>query len=101
MLAPSTIAPRTYDLCINVAGRTLWWRNRNHGVTLGADSITWTMDGDAMESAYGNVVAVHLYSAGQKVTADHCTITFADGRRLAIVNTDPGGYRAPLRAALY
>ena len=84
---------RTYDLCINVAGRRLYWRNPNHGVTLGNDTIAWTMDGGAMETAYGNIVAVHLNSAGQKITADRCTITFADGSGLLIVNTDPGGYR--------
>ena len=35
MLAPATESSRTYDLCINIAGRRLYWRNRNHGVTLG------------------------------------------------------------------
>lgn len=101
MLAPSPDGPRTYDLCINVAGRRLYWRNRNHGITLGNDTIAWSMDGAAMETAYGNIVAVHLNSAGQKITADQCAITFADGHGLAIVNTDPGGYRDPNRASLY
>jgi hypothetical protein len=96
-----TESPRSYDLCINVAGRRLYWRNPNHGITLGADSITWTMDGSANEMAYGNIVAVHLDSAGQKVTADRCTITFADGRGLLVVNTDPGGYRDAKRGPLY
>lgn len=53
MLAPSAEGTRTYDLCINVAGRRLYWRNRNHGVTLGNDCIAWTMDGNAVETAYG------------------------------------------------
>ena len=101
MLAPSTQGPRTYDLCINVAGRRLYWRNRNHGVTVGVDAIAWTMDGQASETAYGNVVAVHLDSAGQKVVTDRCAITFADGRGLTIVNTDPGGRADAGRAALY
>jgi hypothetical protein len=59
------------------------------------------MDGGAVEREYGNIVAVHLDSAGQKVTADRCTITFADGSGLLIVNTDPGGYRDGERAARY
>jgi hypothetical protein len=100
MLAPAE-ASRSYDLCINVAGRRLFWRNPNHGVTLGDDAIAWTMDGGAVEMAYGNIVAVHLNSAGQKVTADRCTLTFADGSGLLIVNTDPGGYRDAERATLY
>jgi len=45
MLAP-TENDKTYDLCINIAGRWLFWRNRNHGVTLGPDVMTWTMDGE-------------------------------------------------------
>ncbi len=93
MLAPATGASRSYDLCINVAGRRLSWRNPNRGITLGGDTLSWTMDGAAMETAYGNIVAVHLNSAGQKVTADRCTISFADGSGLTIVNTDPGRYR--------
>ena len=68
------------------------------GVTLGHDTIAWTMDGDAMQTAYGNIVAVHLNSAGQKTTADRCTISFADGSGLLIVNADPGGYRDAERA---
>ena len=101
MLAPSAEGSRTYDLCINVAGRRLFWRNPNHGITLGNDTIAWTMDGDAMETAFTDIVAVHLNSAGQKTTFDRCTITFADGSGLLIVNTDPGGYRDAERAAHY
>jgi hypothetical protein len=101
MLAPSAAGPHSYDLCINVAGRRLYWRNRNHGVTLSQDCIAWTMDGDASETAYGNIVAVHLESHGQKVTEDRCTITFSDGRSIVIANTDPGGYADSTRAALY
>ena len=101
MLAPVAQGSRTYDLCINVVGRRLYWRNPNRGVTLGNDTIAWTIDGGAMETAYGNIVAVYLNSAGQKVTADRCTITFADGSGLLIVNTDPGGYRDPERVACY
>jgi hypothetical protein len=101
MLAPLTEGPRSYDLSINVAGRRLFWRNRNHGITLGNDSIAWTMDGAANETAYGNIVAVHLDSAGQKITADRCSIAFSDGSALVIVNTDPGGYRDGKLTSLY
>ena len=101
MLAPSAEGSHTYDLCINVAGRRLYWRNPNHGVTLSNDTIAWTIDGDAMERTYGDIGAIHLNSAGQKITADRCTITFADGSGLLIVNTDPGGYRDAERATRY
>jgi hypothetical protein len=92
---------KSYDLCINIAGRRLYWRNRNHGVTLGRDFITWTMDGETGEAAYGDIAAIHLDSAGQKVTTERCTITLADGRALRIVNTDPGGFSDAKRKALY
>jgi hypothetical protein len=102
MLAPSDAGPQSYDLCIAIAGRQLHWRNRNHGVTLSQDTMAWTMDADANETAYGNIVAVHLESRGQKVTEDRCTITFSDGRRgLLIVNTDPGGYADATQVARY
>lgn len=101
MLAPAAESSRTFDLCINIAGRRLYWRNRNHGVTLGRDVMTWTMDGEESDAAYGDIAAVHLNSAGLKVIADRCTITLADGRALQIVNTDPGGYSSAERKALY
>ena len=101
MLAPAAENCRTYDLCINIAGRRLYWRKRNHGVTLGRDVMTWTMDGAESDAAYGDIAAVHLDSAGLKVIADRCTITLADGRALQIVNTDPGGYSSAERKALY
>ncbi len=101
MLAPAAENSRTYDLCINIAGRRLYWRNRNHGVTLGRDVMTWTMDGEESDAAYGDIAAVHLDSAGLKVIADRCTITLADGRALQIVNTDPGGYSSAERKELY
>jgi hypothetical protein len=70
-------------------------------VTLGQDCIAWTMDGEAVETAYGNIVAVHLDSRGQKVKADRCIITFADGSGLLVVNTDPGGFADAERARRY
>ena len=101
MLAPLAESSGNYDLCINIAGRRLYSRNRNHGVTLGRDVMTWTMDGEGNDAAYGDIAAVHLDSAGLKVIADRCTITLADGRALQIVNTDPGGYSSAERKALY
>ena len=101
MTVPPSANACAYDLCIKLPSRRLFWRNRNHGVTLGPDCIAWTMDGAANEVPYGNVVAVHLNSAGQKITEDRCTITFADGSGLLIVNTGPGGYADAARAVRY
>ena len=100
MLTPAQ-HDKTYDLCINIAGRWLFWRNRNHGVTLGLDVMTWTMDGEPNDVGYGDITAVNLDSAGLKVIADRCTITMSDGRSLRIVNTDPFYYTSAARKALY
>lgn len=101
MLAPAAAGSFSYDLCLNVPGRRPFWRNRNRGITLNPDTIAWTMDGVANETAYGNIVAVHLDSSGQKVTTDRCTLTFSDGTGLTVVNTNPGGYRDADHAVSY
>jgi hypothetical protein len=101
MLAPAAETTRTYDLCLNIAGRWLFSRNRNHGVTLGRDTLHWTMDGEANDAGYGDITAVSLDSAGLKVVADRCTITLADGRTLRILNTDRFYYTNAARKALY
>jgi hypothetical protein len=92
---------RTYDLCTNIAGRWLFSRNRNHGVTLGPGIITWTMDGEPNDAGCGDITAVNLDSAGLKVVADRCTVTLADGRTLQILNTDRFYYTNAERKALY
>jgi hypothetical protein len=101
MLAPLAESSRTYDLCITIAGRWRFRRNPNHGVTLGAGVMTWTMDDEANDAAYGDIATVNLDSAGLKVIADRCTITMSDGRSLQIVNTDAFYYTSAARKALY
>jgi hypothetical protein len=101
MLVPLAECSKTYDLCINIAGRWLFSRNRNHGVTLGRDTLHWTMDGEPNDAGYGDIAAVNLDSAGLKVVADRCTVTLSDGRTLQILNTDRFYYTSAARKALY
>jgi hypothetical protein len=97
---PASASPRAYDVCFFVDSRPLM-RMLDRGVTLDADRIAWTVDGATAEMQFGNVVAVHLKSSGQKVTVDQCTITFSEGTTLTVVNSGPGGYRDGALAASY
>ena len=83
--------PRTYNVCFSVDGGH-FLRKLDHGVTLGDDGLAWTTDGRATEMPLGNIVAVHLRSAGQSAIVDQCAITFGDDSVLAVVNSDPGGF---------
>jgi hypothetical protein len=92
--------PRTYNVCFSVnGGRFL--HKLDQGVALGDDGLTWTMDGQATEMPLGNIVAVHLWSAGQSTIVDQCAITFADDSVLCVVNSDPGGFTDRERVPIY
>jgi hypothetical protein len=92
--------PRTYNICFSVNGGHLF-RKLDQGVTLGDDGLAWTMDGRATEMPLGNIVAVHLKSAGQSTVVDQCAITFADDEVLSVVNSDPGGFADRERVPVY
>jgi len=92
--------PRTYNVCFSVnGGRFL--RKLDQGVTLGDDGLAWTMDGRVSGMPLGNIVAVHLWSAGQSTIVDQCAITFADDSVLCVVNSDPGGFTDRERVPIY
>ena len=100
MLSPSPANPLTYDVCFSVDGGHLF-RKLDHGVTLRNTAIAWTIDGATTETPFGDIVAVHLKSTGQSTVVDQCTITFADGNVLAVVNSDPGGFADRERVPIY
>jgi hypothetical protein len=87
MLAPLTPASslpsaspgqlRTYDVCFSLPGQSSF-RRLDSGVVLNKDTIAWTQDGRTTETSFGNIVAVHLSSGGQRVIVDRCAITFSD-----------------------
>jgi hypothetical protein len=82
-----------YDLYLR-AGRSigLYFRNTNHGVTLTPDRINWTFDGKADGAPFQNVRSVHLQTGGDwRDPISICTITFADGYKLVMVNADSYG----------
>jgi hypothetical protein len=100
MPAPSSEGPRTYDVCFSLPDQSTF-RRLDSGVGLSNDTIAWTQDGRTSETPLGNIVAVHLSSAGQRTIVDRCAITFSDNTVLKVVNSDPGGFRDSARAATY
>lgn len=83
-----------YDLYLR-AGRGIgfYFRNTNHGVTLTADRINWTFDAKPDGAPFQNIRSVHLQTGGDwRDPTNICTITFADGYKLVVVNCD--GYGA-------
>jgi hypothetical protein len=100
MLSPSPANPRTYNVCFSVDGRHLF-RKLDHGITLSNNDIAWTTDDATTEMPFSDIVAVHLKSTGQSTIVDRCTITFADGNALSVVNSDPGGFADRERGPIY
>jgi hypothetical protein len=81
-----------YDLYLR-AGRSMgfYFRNTNHGVTLTADRINWTFDGKPDGAPFANIRSVHLKTGGDwRNPISICTITFADGYKLIVLNAGSG-----------
>ena len=79
-----------YDLDLR-AGRSIgfYFGNSNHGVTLTAERINWTFEGIADGAPFHNIRTVHLQTGGDwREPTNLCTITFADGYKLVVVNSD-------------
>jgi hypothetical protein len=77
MPAPSSGQPHTYDVCFSLPGQSSF-RRLDSGVVLNKDTIAWTQDDRTTETSFGNIVAVHLSSGGQRVIVDRCAITYSD-----------------------
>jgi hypothetical protein len=100
MLAPQPGNQPAYDICFSVNGGH-FFRKLDRAVTLSDDRIAWTADGCADQMPFGNIVAVHLQSSGQYVLVDRCTVAFADGNVLSVVNSAPGGFADQKRVSIY
>lgn len=90
MQEPEPASESHYDLYLR-AGRSIgfYFRNSNHGVTLTAERINWTFGGITDGAPFQNVSAVHLQTGGDwREPTNLCTITFADGYKLVVVNSD-------------
>ncbi len=91
---PTALPESRYDLYFR-AGRSIgfYFHNDNHGVTLTAERINWTFDGQDDGAPFKNIRSVHLQTGGDWRDPVHtCLITFADGYQLVVINAD--GYGA-------
>jgi hypothetical protein len=93
-------APLDYNVC--------FFLNQRHalhkldcGVTLAADRISASADGQTGEEQFSNITAVHLQTSGGKTDVESCEITFADGNTLTVLNCDAGGFSDSELAANY
>ncbi len=93
-MQPPPAAPESrYDLYLR-AGRSIgfYFRNANHGVSLTAERINWTFDDKSDGAPYQNIRSVHLQSGGDwRDPVNTCLITFADGYKLALTNSNDTG----------
>ena len=92
--------PHTYDVSFYVNSRP-FLRKLDRGVTVSAAGLSWTKDDARTDMQFGNMVAIHLKSSGQKVKVDQCAITFADDTVLTVVDSTPGGYADRTLTATY
>ena len=91
MQPPVSTVESHHDLYFRRGNAGFYFRNDNHGVTLTADRINWTFNGQADGAPFTNIRAVHLQSAGDMRDAMRiCRITFADGYTLVV--TDANGH---------
>jgi hypothetical protein len=86
--------PQTYDVYFAAAGFRLYWRNPNHGITIGDDGLSFTLDGKPRAIGWTDIAAVHLQIAAlgnANTTIDQCKIDFADGSAIVVSNASSSG----------
>jgi len=97
-----TPAESHHDLCIRTGDAGFYFRNPNRGVTLMAERINWTFNGQQDGAPYSNIRGVHLQTGGDwRNPIGICRITFADGHVLIVSNADSLGYPDEARRSLY
>jgi hypothetical protein len=91
-----------HDLSIRTGNAGFYFRNTNRGVTLTADRINWTFEGQEDGAPYKNIRNVHLQTGGDwRNPIGICRITFADGHVLIVSNADSLGYPDEERRSVY
>jgi len=105
--APSPSAPdraRLYDVYFTNGRTRFYFRNPNHGITIGGNGMAWTADGRANSAAFADIAAVHLDMASlgnAQRMIDQCRIEFADGSALAVSNSTSSGLPDEAQTAIY
>jgi hypothetical protein len=84
---------QTYDVYFTVSGgpHFVMW-NKNHGITVGDNGLSFAVDGQMTSMAFADIAAIHLSSGtvGEDVI-DQCKIEFNAGNTVTAFNTASGG----------
>jgi hypothetical protein len=98
MNAPVAASETSYDLYLRAGKSGLYFRNDNHGVTLGDERIAWSSEGQSDSAPFKNVASVHLQSGGG---LNQCLIEFADGYLLTIIDGNAYGVADEKQTPVY
>jgi hypothetical protein len=102
MQAPAASDETRHDVYIRTGDAGFYLRNDNRGVTLTANRINWTFEGQEDGAPYTNIRSVHLQTGGDwRNPIGMCHITFADGYALIVTNADSGGSPEDAQRPLY
>ncbi len=96
--------PQTHDVYFAAAGFRVYWRNPNHGITVGDDGLTFTVDGTPRAVSWSDIAAVHLQIAalGNAQNAiDQCKIDFTDGSAIVVSNATSSGLPSAAQTPFY
>ncbi len=108
MNAPAPTS-KSYELYFLLDGKTFFWRNPNHSLTLTdaglASSLTWYLEGDTgrpESRLWTDIAEVGLMAASDgSAIINHCRIRFRDGRSILITDGGDDGRRDASRAPAY
>ena len=99
------LGPHTHDVYFAaVGGFRLRWRNPNHGIAIGDDGLSFTVDGTPRTVAWSDIAAVHLQIAAlgnANSTIDQCQITCGDGSAIIVSNASSSGLPSATQTPVY
>jgi hypothetical protein len=105
MLSVSRLNPQTHDVYFAAAsGFRIYWRNPNHGIAVGDDGLSFTLNGKLRSIGWSDVAAVHLQIAAlgnAQNTIDQCKIDFTDGSAIVVSNATSSGLPNAAQMLLY
>jgi len=105
MSSLSLVDQQTYDVYFAAArGFRIYWRNPNHGITVGDDGLSFTVDGRERTVGWSDIAAVHLQIAAlgnANTTIDQCKIGFADGSAIVVSNAASSGLPDAAQTPIY
>jgi hypothetical protein len=97
--------PQTYDVYFAAAGGfRFYWRNPNHGITIGADGLSFAVDGKPRAVGWSDIATVHLQIAAlgnANTTIDQCKIGFTDGSAVVVSNGSSSGLPDDAQTRIY